>query len=55
MSFSILTNGMRFLRKIWIFSRKKNVSVTISLDGCTAEQHEFLRGKNTFEHIVHYN
>lgn len=23
------------------------------MDGCTAEQHEFLRGKNTFEHIVH--
>lgn len=33
--------------------KKKNVSVTISLDGCTAEQHEFLRVKNTFEHIVH--
>ena len=52
MSFSILTNGMLISEKNLDIFKKKNVSVTISLDGCTAEQHEFLRGKNTFEHIV---
>ena len=53
MSFSILTNGMLITEKNLDIFKKKNVAVTISLDGCTAEQHEFLRGKNTFNHLVH--
>lgn len=53
MSFSILTNGMLISEKNLDIFKKKNVSVTTSLDGCTAELHEFLRGHNTFDHLIH--
>lgn len=52
MSFSILTNGMLISNQNLDIFKKKNVSVTISLDGATAELHEYLRGKNTYNRLM---
>lgn len=52
MSFSILTNGMLISDSNLDIFKKKNVSVTISLDGATAELHEYLRGRNTYKRLM---
>lgn len=48
----ILTNGTLMTSQIIQFLSKKNVKVRISLDGCTPETHEWMRGKGTFSKAI---
>jgi mycofactocin biosynthetic radical S-adenosylmethionine protein MftC len=48
----ILTNGTLITPQIVQLLSKTNVKVRISLDGCTSETHEWMRGKGTFSKAV---
>ena len=47
-SISILTNGMLISERNVRLFQNKNIAITISLDGGTKQDHEFLRGKKHF-------
>ena len=50
---NVITNGILLTDKIISsLSKIKNLELTISLDGVTKEQHEFIRGCNTFNKTV---
>lgn len=49
---SILTNALLLNDKLIDIVRGNNFRFGISLDGATKENHEFLRGKNTFDRTI---
>lgn len=51
LSFVFLTNAMLVTPDNIDIFKKKNVQLTISLDGHNADTHELLRGRNTFEKL----
>lgn len=49
---NLITNGLLLTDEIIRFLAEHQVETTISLDGVTKEEHEFLRGANTFDRTV---
>lgn len=50
--FVILTNGLLITDENIKLLSRPNVSLTISLDGHTSDNHDFLRGKGTFDKVL---
>lgn len=50
---SVPTNGLLLDSKIINELSSRSIPLVISLDGCTKEDHEFIRGSNTFDRTLH--
>jgi len=51
-SINVITNGLLLTDSVISHLAKNNIEITISLDGVNKEQHEFIRGANTYELTV---
>jgi len=49
---AVPTNGLLLTPAILKVLADESIPITVSLDGCTKEDHEFIRGSNTFDRTV---
>jgi radical SAM protein with 4Fe4S-binding SPASM domain len=50
--FDLLTNALLITREQAKLLHSKNIALSISMDGCRAESHDYLRGKGAFNRLM---